>query len=117
MHSFLWLSNIPLYVYTRASFSSQSSVDGHLGCFHVLAIVYSAAVNIGECVSFSVMVFFGYMPGSGIVGSYGSVIPSFLRNLHNVLFSITFVVTVSIYIPTNSVRGFPSYTLSSIYCL
>ena len=46
-----------------------SSVDGHLGCFHVLATVNSAAVNTGLHVSFSVMVFSGYMPGSGIVGS------------------------------------------------
>ena len=34
--------------------------------------------------SFSIMVFSGYMPSIGIVGSYGSFIPSFLRNLHNV---------------------------------
>ena len=47
-----------------------SSVDGHLGCFHVLATVNSAAVNTGVHVSFSVMVFSGYMPGSGIVGSW-----------------------------------------------
>ena len=33
----------------------HSSVDGHLGCFHVLAIAYSAAVNIGVHVSFCVM--------------------------------------------------------------
>ena len=38
--SFLWLSNIPLYICTT---SSLSSVDGHLGCFHVLTIVNSAA--------------------------------------------------------------------------
>ena len=47
-----------------------SSVDGHLGCFHVLATVNSAAVNTGVHVSFSVMFFSGYMPGSGIVGSW-----------------------------------------------
>ena len=59
------------------NFFIHSSVDGHLGCFHVLAIVNNAAMNIGESVSFSVMVFSGYMPSSRIVGLNGSVIPSF----------------------------------------
>ena len=51
---------------------THSSVDGHLGCFHVLTIVNSAAMNIGVHASLSVMVFSGYMASSGIVGSYGS---------------------------------------------
>ena len=62
----------------------HSSVDGHLGCFHVLAIVNSAALNIGVHVSFSIMVSSGYLPSSGIVGSYGSFSSSVLRNLHTV---------------------------------
>ena len=49
------------------------SVNGHLGCFHVLAIVNSAAVNNGIHVSFSILVSSGYMPRSGIAGSYGGL--------------------------------------------
>ena len=59
------------------NFIIRSSVDGHLGCFHVLAIVNSAVLNNGIHVSFSILVSLGYMPRSGIAGSYGGFIPSF----------------------------------------
>ena len=69
------------------SFFIHSSVNGHLGCFHVLAIVNNATVNIGIHVFFPIIVFSGFMPSSGIVGSYCNFIPSFLRNLHTILHS------------------------------
>ena len=59
------------------SFFILSSVDEHLGCFQVLAIVNSAAVNNGIHVSFSILVSLGYMPRSGIAGSHGGFILSF----------------------------------------
>ena len=51
-------------------FSIHSSVNGHVSCLHVLAIVNSAAMNNGIYVSFSVLVSSGDMPRTGIAGSY-----------------------------------------------
>ena len=45
-------------------FFTHSSVDGHVGHFHDLVIVNSAAINIEVHVSFWIMVFSGHMPSS-----------------------------------------------------
>ena len=69
------------------NFFIHLSVSGHLGCFHVLAVVNSAAGDTGVHVSLLVTIFLGYMPSSGIVGSYNSSISDFLSNLHTFLYS------------------------------
>ena len=60
------------------NFHIYSSANGYLGWVHVLAIVNSAAMNIGVHVSFSILVSSGYMPSSGIAGLYGSFKDFFL---------------------------------------
>ena len=63
-------------VYMYYNFLIHSSVDGHQGCFHVLATVNSAVVNIWLHVSFSIKIFLEYKPSSGIVGSDGNFLPN-----------------------------------------
>ena len=95
------------------TYSLSTHVLRGVGDFRVLAVVNIAAINTGVCVSFpiTVFVFSGYMHRSGIAGLYGTSTFSFIRSLHTVLHS----VVSSIYIPTNSVGGFPClHTLSSV---
>ena len=61
-------------VYMYHSFLIHLSADGHLGCFHVFAIINSAVMNIGVHVSLSDLVSLVGMPRSGLAGSYGSSI-------------------------------------------
>jgi hypothetical protein len=62
-------------------FCIHSSVEGHLGPFQLLAIINKTAMNIVEHVSLlHVGASSGNMPRSGIAGSSGSTMSSFLRN-------------------------------------
>ena len=64
-NAFLFMAEEYSIVSMYHRFFIHSSVDGHLGSFHVLAIVNSAAVNSGMRVSFSVLISSGYIPRGG----------------------------------------------------
>ena len=84
------------------NFSIHSSVDGHLGCFHVLAIVNSAQWTLGY------MCLFQFWFPQGIclgVGLLEHIVVLFL--VFKGVSILSSIVTVSFYIPTNSARGFP----------
>ena len=66
-------------VYMYHSFLIHLCADGHLGCFHILGIINSAAMNTGVHVSLSDLVSLVCVPRSGIAGSYGSSISSFFK--------------------------------------
>ena len=57
----------------------HSSVDGHLDCFHVPAIVNTAAVNNGIDVSFSVLFSSGYMPRVGLLSHMAVLLLVFFK--------------------------------------
>ena len=86
------------------SFFVHSSVDGHLGCFHVLAIVNSTAVNYRICVPLLILVSSGYMSRMGLLGH---MVVLFLFFLEVVIFFS--IVASSIYILINSAKRVPFF--------
>ena len=73
LHFFLWLNNIPMYVYTYHILLIHSSIGEHLGCFHFLSLMNNAAINTRAqfFVWTYVFISLGYTPRIGIAGSYG----------------------------------------------
>lgn len=80
-----------------------SSVDGHFGWLHFLAVMNSAALNICVIVFVWRFVFIslGFIPSSGIAGSYSLMMFNFLRNCQTV-----FLTALPFYVPANNVQVF-----------
>ena len=74
---------IYIYIYTYHIFI-HSSIDGHVGCFHILTVVNRSTMTLGcVCPSKLVLLLFfsGYVHRSEIAVSNCSSIFSLLRNL------------------------------------
>ena len=60
-------------------FFIHSSVDGHLGCLHVLAVVNNAAMNIGVHVSYQIVALSGYIPRRELLDHMATIFSVFFE--------------------------------------
>ena len=117
------MSSIP-FICIYHTFLIHSSIDGHLGCFCILAIVNNGAVNIGVHVSLWTNVFFPwvytqewikyikYIPN--IYPFLGQMVVQFLVFWWTCILFLT--VAAPIYIPINHVSGFPFLQILTNIC-
>ena len=101
MHSFLWLNNIPLCICTMYhSFFIHLFINGHLGCFHILAIVIVLQWRVGYVCVFQLWFPQGIFP---VVGLLGHMVLSFLvlKGI-SILFSLVAVSPTPVFFPGES---------------
>ena len=100
-HSFLWLSSMTLAIH----------LDGHIGCFHVLAVGNSASVKVGVHISFWIIICLDICPGVGLLERLLVLFLVFWGT--TILFPI---VAAPTYIPTSSVAGLALFHILSGMC-